>query len=213
MITEETIRQTRFYRGIDNNFYLVSDVQSVKLVTLLACSDCKKSQLLLGEEVCEQFVPVEASFKRFIESQLIPVPAAAITQKSEKQTGRRKPATTRGGKAPSSLFKGVEKLKIGYSDGRSKFRATFRNPETKKQEVLGHFDNEYLAAAKYQERAGNLTEARRLYDLAEQANNNPDRTKPVKKEKITWVCKRCGSEYQSKGTCGCGCDDMREVKA
>jgi len=71
MLTEETIKQTRFFRGNDEKTYLLKNVRSVKLVTLIDCESGEMSDLLLGDDVCSQFVPYDASFSPFIKNQVV----------------------------------------------------------------------------------------------------------------------------------------------
>jgi len=219
MLTEEAIKQTRFFRGVDDKFYMVTEIKPVKIVTLIECLNGKESDLIIGDEVCSQFIPVEADFKNFHvdKPELI---HKKIPKEETKYHLHKKPIRARGGKLPSSQFKGVKKLKYGYADGRSRFEASYYNPKTKKVEYLGSFDNEYLAAANYEERVGNLQEAKRLRGLVKEYQDlNPDRhldgaaKHNIKRAgKTIWVCNRCGLEYESKGTCAkCGNDDMREV--
>ena len=211
MLTEEAIKETRFFQGADEKVYLVVEVRKVKLVTLIETIDSGESQLLLDdEEVCSQFSPVFPKFQTFVQNQRVP----------DKPTGYRKPKRTRGGGPPSSQFKGVKKLKKGYADGRDRWYASWRNPQTKKQEYLGSFDNEYLAAAAWFERDGDKAEAKRLRALVKEHQElNPDRPldgaarhDAKRQGKTIFVCKRCGLEYQSKGICAaCGNSDMRKV--
>jgi len=145
----------------------------------------------------------------------------AAKKKTVKKPARRREHAT--GKQQSSQFKGVRKARP-YADGRTRWTAQYYDSATKMLEHLGSFDNEYLAAAAWNDRDGKKTEAARLRKLAkqqkaddrEQAENNPDRPlggegrRNAKRDgKPTYVCKRCGAEYQSNGICGCGCDLMK----
>jgi len=121
-----------------------------------------------------------------------------------------------------SQHKGISLCKK-RKNGTQKWRVQYYDPSTRRVKSLGAYDSEIEAAAVYQDHIGNEVEAARLRaldkqqtaDMAEQAENNPDRanTKKRKKKSSTWVCLRCGTGYQSKGKCGCGCYDMREVPA
>lgn len=237
-ITEETIKQTKFYQDEVEQHYLVTDVRSVKLVTLISCGDGAESKLLLGDDVCSQFFPVDATFKPFIQNQVVVQSPESPEPKQATIKSRKTPSGKRS-KCPSSQFKGVKKSKKPYKDGRDRFEVNFYDRHTQKVKYLGSFDNEYLAAAKYQEHAGNEAEAQRLRklagqdqdnqarpgdmakqqraDMAEQKENNPNRSTAKKKKTVTiYVCKKCGLEWKSKPTLGCpasGCDgdDFRET--
>jgi len=229
---------TKFFMGADSKCYLVKNVRTVKLVTLICTRDGSESDLLLGDDVCSQFEPAEASFEPFVQKQDAPARPADKPDKKKPVRGpckKRAYKTKQSGKCrsrvKSSQFKGVKKSKKPYADGRDCYEANYYNAETKKAEFLGCFDNEYLAAATYQERAGNKEEAQRLRNLAAETSgktnqqradfqelieNNPDRPpSPGRKKKgvTVYVCKRCGLKYQSKGTCaGCGDNDMRKTE-
>jgi len=228
MITEETIKQTKFYQDQAEQQHLVTEVRSVKLVTLINCKDGVESKLLLGDDVCSQFTPCEASFNPFVEKQVV----VRRPKRKEPDPGRKSntktPSARSTRKGASNRFKGVKKEKP-YSDGRKKFSANYRL--SGKGKYLGTFENEFLAAAAVQEKIGNKDEAKRLRNLAtattgmtkqqradmdEQAENNPNRpgTTSKKKGKTIWVCKKCGVEYMSEPKFGClNCrgDDFREV--
>ena len=101
----------------------------------------------------------------------------------------------------TNRYKGV-KAENPYKDGRPRYSANIHIPATKKIKYLGTFDSEEKAAAAYNQAAA---------DMAEQAENNHDRPTRRRTKKTEWICNRCGTAYQSKGVCGCGCNDMREV--
>jgi rubrerythrin len=226
MLTEEAIKQTRFFRRVDEKLYMVRSIEHVKLVTLILCENGVESQLHLGDPVCSEFAPVQictvrrrkAAAESSSNQVVAPGPSRVKPRKQKESSGSADKTRGRG----NNKFKGVKKEKHRYKDGRDKYSASYRNPETKKNEYLGTFDNEFLAAAAWFERDGNKAEAARLRDLVKEAEElNPD--KPLdgaakhelkRTGKTIWICKRCGLEYQSKGTCpGCGNDDMREVPA
>lgn len=227
MLTEEAIKETRFFRGVDEKVYLVVHVRSVRIATITDISDCKESDLMLEEEdVCRQFVPVQADFSEFIQNQIVinkPVlPKPENRKEPSRSASRKKPAKTINDKTPSTHFKGVKRNKKDYADGRPSYSVQYYNKQTKKNEHLGSFDNVYLAAAAYAERDGNIAEARRLRALVKEHQElNPNRpldgtTRHEAKLKggYIYVCKRCGLEYQNRGTCAnCGNDDMRKVPA
>lgn len=135
---------------------------------------------------------------------------------AETKTSSPKPTTAESAssgvrKGKSSQFKGVKKEKKSYADGRPRFTVNYHDRQKGKIKYLGTFDNEYLAAAKYQDHIGNKKEAKRLrslakqqrLDMAEQAENNPDR--PTKPKMKKWKCKHCGLEvkYPTKPKIGC----------
>jgi len=217
MITEDTIKLTNFFIGEDGKCYLVRDVRTVKMVSLVCTGDGSESDLLLGDDVCSQFEPAQASFEPFIK---------LVTPKIDKHTNRtkNKPANSvRKGK--KSKYKGVRVNKTPYADGRTRYEAQHYDPATKKVKFLGCFDDELLAAAAFQEAAGNKDEAARLRslarqsdaDIAEQAENNPDRPLHKKKKATIWICnnKSCGIEYRTNpkknGCISCKGNDFREV--
>ena len=106
----------------------------------------------------------------------------------------------RGPRNKASQYKGVSRTKPRM-DGKPLWRAqTYVNG---KNVSLGQFDIEELAAAAYAEQTGDHAEAERLRgmvgirkaDMAEQAENNPDRA--VKKVTV-YVCAHCKLEWRSK---------------
>lgn len=164
-----------------------------------------------------------------------PAPEQSETKTQKQKVEDESTASRKGPRNPSSRFKGVKKNKKPYKDGRARFEVTFYNKKKSQSEYLGSFDNEYLAAARYQERDGNKVEAQRLRkladqdgddqarpgdmakqrraDRAEQEENNRDRPTDKKKKTVTiYVCNLCGLEYQKRGQCaGCGKNDMHET--
>jgi len=226
MITEETIKQTRFYVGADGECYLLRDARTVKIVSLVCTGDGSESDLLLGDDVCSQFTPAQATFEPFIQTDSLnqvaaEKPAAAPkTKAGKKLRGKYKKAVKedkpkhipglRGPRKKSSQYKGVSAAKQ-RQDGTLMWRAQYWG--NGKAVSLGQFEIEELAAAAYAEHEGNHAEAARLRalagrqnsDMAEQAENNPDRQGHVKKK--IWICKnkKCGLEFQSKPTECLGC--------
>lgn len=206
MITEESINQTKFYRDEAMQHYLVTEVRSVKLVTLINCRDGAESKLLLGDDVCLQFVPVDVSFK--------PVEQVGRATKKIKKTAGKTSSQSLSGKRrgkpnPFSKFKGVTKARP-KKDGTGKYLASFWDGTKQKNICLGTFDNELLAAAAVAEHKGDKDEAKRLRvlakqkktDMKEQAENNPDRPPHKKRKEKIWVCKTtsCGIEYRTDPT-------------
>ncbi len=132
-------------------------------------------------------------------------------------------AGLRGPRNQNSRYKGVS-LNKPKKDGTQKFRVQFWNGKLKKNIPLGTFNSELKAAAVYQDHIGNKDEAAKLHgqarqqqaDMAEQAENNPDRPPAKKKGKKIWVCKRCGLKYRTdptKHSCiKCQHKDFREVE-
>jgi len=126
----------------------------------------------------------------------------------------------------TSQYAGVERLKPNKS-GQVKFKVSYWDGIHKKNIYLGTHESELIAAAAYQDHIGNKAKAAELRaqdkqqqaDIAEQAENNPDRPldgtdrRNLKRQgKTYYVCKHCGLEYQSKGQCAaCGNFDMRKV--
>lgn len=118
----------------------------------------------------------------------------------------------------STPFKGV--YKRTFKNGTVKYKASYWDKENKKHVYLGLYDSEFEAAAAYAEHIGDHKEAAMLRAMAkENAELNPDkpldstsRHEAKRKGEFIWVCKRCGLEYKSSGTCaGCGNDDMQKV--
>ena len=205
MITEETIKQTNFYKSLeDGQPYLVTDVRIVKLVTLINCVDITESKLLLGDDICRTFVPVVPAFEPVIENQVAAAkPAAAkairgpynkraVKAEAKKQSPK---AGTKTGKRKKSQYKGVSPMKPLRS-GKIRYQAVYWDGEEKKSRTIGAYDREIEAAAVYQDHIGNKDEANRLRaldkqdraDMGEQKENNPDR--PGSKLK-TWECTSC----------------------
>jgi len=241
MITEEMIKQTKFFMGKDGKCYLVRDVRTVKLVSLICTRDGSESDLLLGDDICSQFEPTEASFEPFIQNQetakeLVDKPIAKKARGPYKKrvAEKTKPkhiAGLRGRRNQFSQHKGVTRGKP-KKDGTITYRANVWDGKQKKNLKFGTFNNELLAAAAVQDYKGNKEEARKLRDMAaqqedgkyvdaanmkEQAENNPNRpTHQAKKKKgvTVYVCKRCGSKWETKPThcIHCQCDDFREVE-
>lgn len=232
MITEETIKQTKFFMGEDGKCYLVRDVRTVKMVSLICTRDGSESDLLLGDDICSQFTPAEASFEPFIQNKVTaqkPViikpqkPPYKAIKINGKLTYRKK-----------SQYKGVSPLPPKRS-GKIRYRSLYWDGKKGKPVTLDVLDRELEAAAVYQDFVGNkdkaaeyrsmdkrlLDEERHKADLKEQLENNPDR--PIdgaarcevrRKGGKIYVCNRCGLEYKSRGTCaGCGEKDMHEEPA
>jgi len=146
-----------------------------------------------------------------------PVPKAKTKRKNTKKkpVKPKKPKLTRGQRNfkptgstkknkrsyGTNEYEGVKKLEP-YKDGRPRFSASIRIPGTKKMEYLGIFDSAKKASDARSKAAA---------DMADQAENNQDRPPKRNNKKTVFVCMRCGTKYQSKGLCGCGCNDMREV--
>jgi len=235
-ITEKTIKQARFFMREDGECYLLKAVRTVKSATLISTRDGSELDILLGDDICSQFEPAEASFEPFVQKQDAPARPADKPDKKRHVSGPHKKRvykTNQPGKCrscvKSSQFKGVKKSKKPYADGRDRFEVNYHNPETKKIEYIGCFDDEYLAAAAYQDRSGDKAEAQRLRNLAaetsgktnqqradfkEQIENNPDRpplqTKKKNRETV-YICDRCKLEYQTRGTCAhCGNSGLRK---
>lgn len=236
MLTEEAIKQTRFFKGLDENIYLVRDVRTVKNVTLINCEHGELVDINLGDEQCASFVPVTASFalalaccpeqepptvlespdKRDPYARTEPSRTSSQNQKETKKA----PLGSRKRRDSTSEFAGVRRAG-NYRDGRPRYEASYKNEKGKKV-YIGRSDNEFLAAAIYQEHIGNKQEAARLRALvAEDRELNPDkpldgaaRHEAKRAGKTIWVCKRCGLEYLSEGTCAsCGNNYMQEVPA
>jgi len=219
MITEETLKQSRFFRAVDENgvygkYFMVCDVLTVKVVALVDCETGELADLMLGDDVCRDFAPVVAKFIPINpETGLLsgpntdpPAPAAD----PEKPVKPKRPKLTRGQrnfKPPGSTkknkrsygtneYEGVKSLEP-YKDGRPRFSASIRIPGTKKMEYLGTFDSAKEASDARSKAAA---------DMAEQAENNQER------KKFMYVCKKCGKKHESDGVCAdCGYDDLREV--
>jgi len=118
-------------------------------------------------------------------------------------------AGLRGPRKKASKFKGVSR-DGPRKDGSRKWRAQYWDGKKQKPVSLGMFETELLAAAAYQDHDGNKAEAARLRsldsgqsgrsqqkaDIAEQADNNPDREK-VKIVTI-YICSHCNTEWNSK---------------
>jgi len=216
MITEETIKQTRFYVGSDGKCYLIRDMRTVKVVSLVCTSDGSESDLLLGDDVCSQFTPAQATFEPFIQTDSLnqvaaEKPAAAPkTKAGKKLRGKHKKRAAgaeepkhipglRGPRKKSSKYKGVSPAKL-RQDGTHQWRA--QHWENGKLISIGQFKSEELAAAALAEHEGNHAEAARLRalagrqnsDMAKQAENNPDRARKV----TIWICNHCKTEWKSR---------------
>ena len=160
-----------------------------------------------------------------------------ISKKKSAQKSHKNSSTKRqGAKKPFSEYKGVTRGNP-KKDGTVRYRANVWDGKINKNVLVGIFENEILAAAAVAEHKGNKDEAKRLRglagsdstkaggstkqqkaDMAEQRENNPDRSSAAerkKKGKIIYVCKRCGCEWQTKPkycpASNCGHDDFREV--
>jgi len=232
MINEDTIRLTKFYMGEDGKCYLVRDVRTVKIVTLICTRDGTESNLLLGDDICSRFEPAEASFEPFVQKQ-VTAEKPVIIKPQQSEPGPETPTIKgkSGSRNPFSKYKGVTRGKP-KKDGSITYRAHIWDGKQGKNLMIGTFDEELLAAAAVHDYKGNKEEAQRLRNLAattsgitkqqradiqEQVDNNPDRpSHPAKKKKsdTVYVCKRCGTEWEIKPKqCrGCGCDDFREVE-
>lgn len=98
------------------------------------------------------------------------------------QIKKRKASTRQSTKASKSSGPGrrAKSKYKGVSDSKTpgKFRVQFYDKELKKNIGLGTFDSELLAAAAYQERAGNKKEAKRLRNEYEEGDCRPEVTEP-----------------------------------
>jgi len=144
--------------------------------------------------------------------------------KKKTKSARPKPehiAGLRGPRKKASQYKGVSR-DSPRKDGSRKWRAQYWDGKKQKPVSLGMFETELLAAAAYQDHAGNKAKAaeyrnldrqqqgkqdnlnttpdairQRRADAAEQAENNPDRTEKVKMVTI-WRCSHCKVETKSE---------------
>ncbi|MCJ7778854.1 MAG: hypothetical protein MUP16_11145 [Sedimentisphaerales bacterium] len=216
MITEETIKQTKFYIKADGKCYLVRDVRTVKVASLICTGDGSESDLLLGDDVCSQFSPAEASFtlEPFILKREVTekVPAKPVTKPTGKLSIRKK-----------SQYKGVSPTKPTLA-GVVHYNSVIWDGKKKKAISLGVYDSEIEAAAVYQDHIGNKAKAaeyrrmdkqpsddtQRKADMQEQAENNPDRPGRVKKK--IYICKNkaCKLEWQSRPAVCPGCHSSTE---
>lgn len=101
-----------------------------------------------------------------IDTGFMPVPMPNIKKRKVKKEKVEKPKSSRRGPKAKSNHKGVSTLPNG------KWRAQIFDKKNKKNIGLGTFDSELLAAAAYQEGAGNIEEARRLRN--EHAEGDPN---------------------------------------
>lgn len=118
--------------------------------------------------------------------------------KSKKQPAAPKRTSERKSGYKTNLFKGVKKCKKGYGDGRDKYTAQYYNPDTKKLEHLGTFDDPYLAAATYQDRAGNSKGAQMLRYESEKRKKTATPGHANEDENINdygWQCSSCGKKF------------------
>jgi rubrerythrin len=105
----------------------------------------------------------------------------------------------RGPRKRASKYKGISPCKP-RKDGTHLWRVQYW--ENGKNKSLGQFESPELAGAAYAERTGDHAEAARLRamagrqktDMAEQAENNPDRARRV----TIYICTHCKTEWQSK---------------
>lgn len=187
MLTEEAIKQTRFFRGSDEKVYLIVDVKNVKLATLINTTEGKESRLLLDdEEVCSQFFPVIPVFEEAEQRPKKQEPQQDSPKERSSSTTARQPVGIKRRRADkSSNFKGVSRVK-DLTDGSQCWCSQYYNQKTKKLEHLGRFRHEFLAAAAWFERDGDKKEAARLRALVEEHEAlNPDKPRqPKRKKKI-----------------------------
>jgi len=134
----------------------------------------------------------------------------AKTEKKVRRAGERRHAQ----KKEPSKYKGVSKC-VGPQG--VKFEARFWDGKHKKLKYLGRFDNEIEAALTAAKARGDSDEIRRLSDIAEQMENNPDRPdgrtftpkagtgakhdyETTEEPKVAYRCKHCRLTYQSRPT-------------
>ncbi len=236
MITEETIKQTRFFKHIDGGFFLVREIKTVTQVRMVNCQDGGEFRTILGGEDCKEFAPVDVSFKSFVQNQVTaqlpptrPRDRGPIQSKPNR-TVRDKvnKKTSSGGKISKrkkSQYKGVSPLKP-LKSGKIKYQAVCWDGKNKKCVTIGTYETELEAADAYRDYTGDKAEAAKLRaqakqqqaDMVEQAQNNPARPTAAgrkKKTRMIYVCKRCGLEWQTRPkycpASNCGNDDFREV--
>jgi len=143
------------------------------------------------------------------------------TVKPRKAGSQTKPPRAGHGtqKRVPSQYTGVTK-KTGKRGVR--FEALAWDCKKKRLVYVGRFDSEIEAAIAAAKARGDNDEVRRLSDLAEQIENNPDRPSrgsrrddtPTAEPEIIYKCVHCRAEYQSRtGWCPrCGGEKFAAVK-
>ncbi len=100
-----------------------------------------------------------------IDAKFLPVVMPNFKRTKVKKKTLKAVKSSRRGPRAKSKYKGVSPSKTP-----GKFRVQFFDKKNKKNIGLGTFDSELLAAAAYQERAGNHKEARRLQNEYEEGD-------------------------------------------
>jgi len=158
-------------------------------------------------------------------------PEAAAAAIEEYKAGKAKPTDaaakpkTKKSRGHSSSKKRGGKF-VGVRVVGNRIEGQAWDSENRKVVYLGRFDTDIAAAIAVAKYKGDSDEVRRLSDMLERAENNPDtpnsrprptgkRTYPVTEEpKIVYRCKHCGLEFQSKPTqcIGCNSSSFEEVE-
>ena len=218
MITERNLQETLFFTHDGTDIWKNCQVRTVKQVLLKNLDTGDECVAVVGDDA---FTAVKMP-----EIKDPPKPQKPDTKPEQPANKHKSTSTKKKSNRHTSRYKGVERLKPNKS-GQVKFKASYWDGNHKKNIYLGTHESELIAAAFYQDHIGNKERAAELRaqakqqqaDMAEQAENNPDRPLDgtdrhnLKRQgKTYWICKRCGLEYQSKGQCaGCGNFDMQKV--
>lgn len=114
---------------------------------------------------CDLADVLSAPFVPVMMPKVKPQTNKALKKKKAKSSPRRKESSTR----KKSKYKGVSPSKTP-----GKFRGQFWDKKNNRNVGLGTFDSELLAAAAYQEAAGNKKEAIRLRNEYEEGDRSPE---------------------------------------
>jgi hypothetical protein len=226
MITEKTVKKTRFFTTDGTDIWKVAHVKTLTEVELVNCENGKAATIRLGEQSTIGFVPVVMPVRSKTTTPAAPTlscpsPPFLLSQesrgagesKSRGQTAgvkvKAKTATKtdrgcRPGKKQSSKHLGV----TVRTNKKGKKRFVAQIAQGGKYKALGSYKTEELAAAAVQEYLGNSEEAARLRKLAEQKTDQEIGQLKEETEITAWDCSACGKGYQYKpdvcGKCG-GC--------
>jgi len=200
-ITEETIQKSRFFSTGESDIWYVTGVQETTVVRLQNTMTGELEDVIAGDN--SRFEPVNVTIAKPTKS-----------GKGGKSGKAGKGPRAGGG---TSKYKGVC-LGRPKKDGSPRWRAQVWKDGRLKS--LGTFPTELEAAAAVAKAIGDTKEYLRLQglakqgraDMAEQAENNPDRPKSKRKEKA-WMCTRCHLTFKTKPTScpGCRSASFREV--
>ena len=209
-----TLEKTKFFTTDGTDIWYVRSVKTMTAIRMENTSTGELEDVIAGDD--SRFEPCRVVIDKPAERKKAMTKTAPTASQTKLTSGGSK----KSGSKSKSKYKGVCPTRP-MKDGTFKWRAQFWDGKKNKLIGLGQFDTEELAAAAYADYKGDKAEAQRLRglalqadaDMAEQAENNPDRPPKKTKRKMAWECQHCKLSFQSKPTScpGCNSASFKEV--